>query len=145
MRKNKIIEAASDKMINQGFSCAQSIVYGMIEMIREYQDISKEKEEEYINIAGGFGGGVASLRQTCGFTTGSGIGYSLIIKNDVDLLKEKIVNINKIVEEQGGDSQCAKIIENYPDQSLEGRKSQCVSILKVALDYIYEDLKLIYN
>lgn len=145
MEKNSIIEAASNKMTNEGYSCAQAIVYGTIEIIRNYETVSLSKEQEYVNIAGGFGGGVASLRQTCGFITGAGIGYALVIKDDVELLKKKISNINDIVVEAGGDWQCEKIIANYEDQSLSGRKGECVEILKVALDYIYEDFKFIYN
>lgn len=145
MQKDEIITRSCDKMLNDGYSCAQAIVFGMIAMIREYEQIDAIKEAEYINIAGGFGGGVAGLRQTCGYTTGSAIGYSLIIKDNVELLKEKIAKINDVVVQEGGNSQCAKIIEKYEDQSLAGRKSQCVLILEKILQYIYIDLIDVYK
>ncbi|MEG0364368.1 MAG: C-GCAxxG-C-C family (seleno)protein [Erysipelotrichales bacterium] len=144
MNKQEIIDLSMNKMLNENYSCAQAIVFGMLKIIERYQPISTKKYIEYNQIASAFGGGIGGLRQTCGFIAGSGVAYSLIIE-DNDLLRSKIAEVSALVEKMGGSWQCEKIIANYPDQSKPARKQECVKMLAVLLDSIDASIKDVFN
>ena len=145
MNREELEKYAISKMKDEGYSCSQSMVITIIECIRNYENISKEKEQEYLNIASGYGGGIASLGQTCGFISGSTIGYSLIIKDDVELLKEKTRMINKLVINFVGHWQCQKIIQQYGKVTQVQRREKCIEILEYLVKYVYDDISAMYQ
>ena len=140
LNKDGYIKHFSDRMLIDGLNCAQTMFLAVSYFSKA---ITKEKEAEYLFIASSLGGGVAGMKQTCGFITGALLGYS-IIYDDNELVKKKVNEINDLVIKYGGSWQCEQIIDNYND-SLDNRRRNCASLLEKILIHVYDDLENISN
>lgn len=131
MDKQSIINVTSKRFVDSEINCSQSIVYAALVAL-------KKPESEYMVIARAFGGGIAGLKQTCGFITGAAIAYTMIMDPNSQQFKDRIQHVATLVENTANSTQCSTIVEPYEFASKE-RKSACNAILLIVLDYILDD------
>ncbi|MCR5315538.1 MAG: C-GCAxxG-C-C family protein [Bacteroidaceae bacterium] len=96
MKSRKHI-AAEKKRCNS-HNCAQAILH-------TYADIAGISEDDAMNIAGAFGGGMGNMEGTCGALVGSGIVLGLVNKDKVKSMKQMRQIMTKF-QERNGATQC---------------------------------------
>ena len=72
---------AAEKKRCNSHNCAQAILH-------TYADIAEISEDEAMNIAGAFGGGMGNMEGTCGALVGSGLVLGLVNKDKVKSMKQ---------------------------------------------------------
>lgn len=132
MTKQEIVELTTNKMIVDGYNCAQSMIFGIL---LSYNQLS---EYEYlIDEARILGGGVAGLKQSCGFITGAALAYNRIFENKVEASLH-VEKLNNELIRLTNSWQCADITQGLNDK-LE-RRGHCSYILEDLLKYIVLDI-----
>lgn len=98
---------AAEKKRCNSHNCAQAILH-------TYADIAGISEDDAMNIAGAFGGGMGNMEGTCGALVGSGIVLGLVNKDKVKSMKQMRQIMTKF-QERNGATQC---------KQLKGRSSE---------------------
>lgn len=137
MNKETIIVDSIEKFNNGGYNCAQTIIFAMNQA---KPVLDQAHYETYLKIARGFGGGIAGLKQTCGYLTGAAIGYTLYYNADDLEYKSRIKAVSDIIDTFSNSTLCSSITQDYPVLQSKDRKAHCTSLLTVVLDYIVSDL-----
>jgi C_GCAxxG_C_C family probable redox protein len=96
MESRKLI-AAENKRCNS-HNCAQAILH-------TYADVAHISEEEAMEIAAAFGGGMGNMEGTCGALVGAGIVLGLVNKDKVKSMKQMRQVMSKF-QERNGATQC---------------------------------------
>jgi len=74
-------QIAAEKKRCNSHNCAQAILH-------TYADIAGISEDEAMNIAGAFGGGMGNMEGTCGALVGSGLVLGLVNKDKAKSMKQ---------------------------------------------------------
>ena len=101
-KKTRIMETrknlAAEKKRCNSHNCAQAILH-------TYADIAGISEDEAMNIAGAFGGGMGNMEGTCGALVGAGLVLGLVNKDKVKSMKQMRQIMSKF-QERNGATQC---------------------------------------
>jgi len=89
---------AAEKKRCNSHNCAQAILH-------TYADIAGISEDEAMNIAGAFGGGMGNMEGTCGALVGAGLVLGLVNKDKVKSMKQ-MRQIMSMFQERNGATQC---------------------------------------
>jgi len=89
---------AAEKKRCNSHNCAQAILH-------TYADIAGISEDEAMNIAGAFGGGMGNMEGTCGALVGAGLVLGLVNKDKVKSMKQMRQIMSKF-QERNGATQC---------------------------------------
>ena len=91
-------QIAAEKKRCNSHNCAQAILH-------TYADIAGISEDEAMNIAGAFGGGMGNMEGTCGALVGSGLVLGLVNKDKAKSMKQMRQIMTKF-QERNGATQC---------------------------------------
>ena len=91
-------DIAAEKKRCNSHNCAQAVLH-------TYADIAGISEEDAMNIAGAFGGGMGNMEGTCGAIIGAGIVLGLATKDKAKSLKGTRYIMEKF-QERNGATQC---------------------------------------
>ena len=91
-------QIAAEKKRCNSHNCAQAILH-------TYADIAGISEEEAMNIAGAFGGGMGNMEGTCGALVGAGLVLGLVNKDKVKSMKQMRQIMSKF-QERNRATQC---------------------------------------
>ena len=109
-------QIAAEKKRCNSHNCAQAILH-------TYADIAGISEDDAMNIAGAFGGGMGNMEGTCGALVGAGLVLGLVNKDKVKSMKQMRQIMTKF-QERNGATQCKLLkgrnSENH-EASLNGR------------------------
>ena len=75
-------QIAAEKKRCNSYNCAQAILH-------TYADIAGISEDEAMNIAGAFGGGMGNMEGTCGALVGAGLVLGLVNKDKAAIEREE--------------------------------------------------------
>lgn len=101
-------QIAAEKKRCNSHNCAQAILH-------TYADIAGISEEEAMNIAGAFGGGMGNMEGTCGALVGAGIVLGLVNKDKIKSMKQMRQVMNKF-QQRNGATQC-KLLKGLGSES----------------------------
>ena len=99
---------AAEKKRCNSHNCAQAILH-------TYADIAGISEDEAMNIAGAFGGGMGNMEGTCGALVGSGLVLGLVNKDKAKSMKQMRQIMTKF-QERNGATQC-KLLKGRSSES----------------------------
>jgi len=91
-------QIAAEKKRCNSHNCAQAILH-------TYADIAGISEDDAMNIAGAFGGGMGNMEGTCGALVGAGLVLGLVNKDKVKSMKQMRQIMTKF-QERNGATQC---------------------------------------
>ena len=89
-------QIAAEKKRCNSHNCAQAILH-------TYADIAGISEDEAMNIAGAFGGGMGNMEGTCGALVGSGLVLGLVNKDKAKSMKQMRQIMTKFQEMQAAE------------------------------------------
>jgi len=92
---------AAEKKRCNSHNCAQAVLH-------TYADIAGIIEDEAMNIAGAFGGGMGNMEGTCDALVGAGVLLGLINKDKVKSMKQ-MRQIMSRFQEKNGATQCKQL------------------------------------
>jgi len=101
-------QIAAEKKRCNSHNCAQAILH-------TYADIAGISEDEAMNIAGAFGGGMGNMEGTCGALVGSGLVLGLVNKDKAKSMKQMRQIMTKF-QERNGATQC-KLLKGRSSES----------------------------
>jgi len=91
-------EIAAEKKRCNSHNCAQAVLH-------TYADVAGISEDDALNIAGAFGGGMGNMEGTCGALVGAGLVLGLVNKDKVKS-KKQMRQIMTRFQERNGATQC---------------------------------------
>ena len=91
-------QIAAEKKRCNSHNCAQAILH-------TYADMAGISEDDAMNIAGAFGGGMGNMEGTCGALVGAGLVLGLVNKDKVKSMKQMRQIMTKF-QERNGATQC---------------------------------------
>lgn len=91
-------EIAAEKKRCNSHNCAQAVLH-------TYADVAGITEDDALNIAGAFGGGMGNMEGTCGALVGAGLVLGLVNKDKVKS-KKQMRQIMTRFQERNGATQC---------------------------------------
>lgn len=98
MIKDSRKEIAAEKKRCNSHNCAQAVLH-------TYADVAGITEDDALNIAGAFGGGMGNMEGTCGALVGAGLVLGLVNKDKVKS-KKQMRQIMTWFKERNGATQC---------------------------------------
>ncbi len=121
-------EIAAEKKQCNSHNCAQAVLH-------TYADVAGISEEEAMNIAGAFGGGMGNMEGTCGALVGAGLVLGLANKDKVKSMKQMRQIMTKF-QERNGATQC-KLLKGVGTKVVLRACPDCVAD---AAEFLEEEL-----
>jgi C_GCAxxG_C_C family probable redox protein len=112
-------QIAAEKKRCNSHNCAQAILH-------TYADIAGISEDDAMNIAGAFGGGMGNMEGTCGALVGAGLVLGLVNKDKVKSMKQMRQIMTKF-QERNGATQC-KLLKGIGTKAAIEREQSDASI-----------------
>lgn len=109
---------AAEKKRCNSHNCAQAVLH-------TYADMAGISEQEAMNIAGAFGGGMGNMEGTCGALVGAGLVLGLVNKDKVKSMKQ-MRQIMSMFQERNGATQC-KLLKGIGTKVVLRECPLCVS------------------
>jgi len=121
-------EIAAEKKRCNSHNCAQAVLH-------TYADVAGISEDDALNIAGAFGGGMGNMEGTCGALVGAGLVLGLVNKDKVKS-KKQIRQIMTRFQERNGATQC-KLLKGVGTKVVLRACPDCVAD---AAEFLEEEL-----
>lgn len=130
--KQLVINRIENLFVTNTINCAQAIVY--LATIKKPWTYF-----EMMNLARGFGGGLAGLQLTCGLLSGAVLAYATRYNPDGVQYKDKINLVNEILLESVSTTVCNEIVLEFENFKSKERKQKCNALLIEILELTVED------
>lgn len=121
-------EIAAEKKRCNSHNCAQAVLH-------TYADVAGITEDDALNIAGAFGGGMGNMEGTCGALVGAGLVLGLVNKDKVKSMK-LMRQIMTRFQERNGATQC-KLLKGVGTKVVLRACPDCVAD---AAEFLEEEL-----
>ena len=121
-------EIAAEKKRCNSHNCAQAVLH-------TYADVAGITEDDALNIAGAFGGGMGNMEGTCGALVGAGLVLGLVNKDKVKS-KKQMRQIMTRFQERNGATQC-KLLKGLGTKVVLRACPDCVAD---AAEFLEEEL-----
>lgn len=121
-------EIAAEKKRCNSHNCAQAVLH-------TYADVAGISEDDALNIAGAFGGGMGNMEGTCGALVGAGLVLGLVNKDKVKS-KKQMRQIMIRFQERNGATQC-KLLKGVGTKVVLRACPDCVAD---AAEFLEEEL-----
>ena len=105
-------------------------------ILHTYADVAGISEDDAMNIAGAFGGGMGNMEGTCGALVGSGLVLGLVNKDKVKSMKQMRQIMTKF-QERNGATQC-KLLKGVGTKVVLRECPDCVAD---AAEFLEEQLE----
>jgi C_GCAxxG_C_C family probable redox protein len=109
---------AAEKKRSNSHNCAQAVLH-------TYADVADISEEEAMDIAGAFGGGMGNMEGTCGALVGAGLVLGLVNKDKAKSMKQMRQIMTKF-QEKNGATQC-KLLKGVGTKAVLRECPLCVA------------------
>lgn len=121
-------EIAAEKKRCNSHNCAQAVLH-------TYADVAGISEDDALNIAGAFGGGMGNMEGTCGALVGAGLVLGLVNKDKVKSKKQMRLIMTRF-QERNGATQC-KLLKGVGTKVVLRACPDCVAD---AAEFLEEEL-----